>query len=240
MTDYLVYESPSGENVLRSRISRDGNWLVANHRPAGESLKRSDLFIFNIKDLNKPLSFNLTKDPSVIREDPNIAIVDSDSAIVVWGQDSTPDTEDNYDIYAAVVTGMSQDAPVLGTPVLLAAGEGGTGWGNRFPVIHADLVAWSYQWRDPDSQTVQYMSIADLNPVTAPRILRWRTTGATFELTFQSTTGMQYTVESSDALKTPPAWTALTPVTATTTETTVSDTNLVASARFYRVKAERP
>ena len=142
MTDYSIYESTTGENVLRSRISDDGNWVIANHRPAGESLKRSDLILINVTDLTKPVSFNLTKDPTVIREDPNIEIVDADTAIVVWGQDSTPDTEDNYDIYAAMVTGLSNNAPVLGTLVLLATGDGGTGRGNRFPVI-AGAAVWS-------------------------------------------------------------------------------------------------
>jgi len=64
------------------------------------------------------------------------------------GQDSTPAAEDNYDIYAAVVTGLS-GTPVLGTPVLLAAGDGAAGsMGNRFPVIDGNLVAWSYHWGD--------------------------------------------------------------------------------------------
>ena len=70
MTDYLVYESTTGENVLRSRISDDGNWIIANHRPAGETLKRSDIILVNVKDLERPVSSNLTKNPSVIREDP--------------------------------------------------------------------------------------------------------------------------------------------------------------------------
>ncbi len=239
MTDYPVYDSLTGENVLRSRISDDGNWVIANHRPAGESLKRSDIFLFNITVLTNPVTFNLTQDPSVIREDPNIEIVDADTGIVVWGQDSTPETEDNYDIYAAVVTGLSKNAPVLGTPVLLAPGDG-VSRGNRFPVIDQDLVAWSYHWGDPDSQTVQYMSIAQASPLPAPRITSWRKTNTAFELTFQTEVGAKYTVEFSDSLSAPVSWTALPAVTAAGAETTVAQPDPVPSARFYRVKGERP
>ncbi len=240
MSDYSIYESTTGENVLRARISDDGNWVIANHRPADETLKRSDLILINVTDLTKPVSFNLTKDPTVIREDPNIEIVDADSAIVVWGQDSTPDTEDNYDIYAAVVTGLSQNTPVMGTPVLLAPGDGGAGRGNRFPVIDATLLAWSYHWGDETSQTVQYMSIADQSPLPEPHILKWRKTTAAFELTFQTEAGSKYTVEFSESVKPPLSWSALPFVMATASETTVTNPDPAPTVRFYRVRAERP
>lgn len=240
MTDYLIYESTSGENVLRSRISDDGNWVIANHRAAGETLKRSDLILISIADLNKPVSFNLTKNASVIREDPNIEIIDADTAIVVWGQDSTPETEDNYDIYAATLTGLSAKAPVLATPVLLAAGDGGVGRGNRFPVIDGDLVAWSYHWGDVASQTVQYMSIAAPVSVAAPRIVAQRKTSAAFELDFQTQTGLKYTVEFAASLLAPVSWSALPAVTGTGSPVTVAHPNPPGATSFYRVKAERP
>lgn len=240
MTDYSIYESTTGENVLRSRISDDGKWVIANHRSAGESLKRSDLILINVTDLTTPVSFNLTKDPSVIREDPNIEIGDADTAIVVWGQDSTPETEDNYDIYAAVVTGLGKNAPVLGAPVLLAAGDAGNGRGNRFPVIDGDLIAWSHQWGDGDSQTVQYMSIAGESPLPAPRIVSWRRTNAAFELSFQTVAGVKCTVEFTESLRPPFSWSPLPSVTATASEMTVSHPNPAGAAHFYRVMAERP
>lgn len=240
MTDYVVYESASGENVLRSRISDDGNWIIANHRPAGETLKRSDIVLINVTDLNKPVSFNLTKDASVVREDPNIEIVDSDSAVVVWGQDTTPEVEDSYDIYAAVLTGLSANTPVLGTPVMLAAGDGGDGRGNRFPVIDGDIVAWSYHWGEPNRQTVQYMSIAQPPSIPQTRIVAQRKTGTAFELSFQTAAGFKYTVEFTDSLKTPLSWSGLPAVQGTGMEETVAHLEPATGARFYRVKVERP
>jgi len=113
------------------------------------------------RTLASPVTYNLTKDPTVIREDPNIEIVGADTAIVVWGQDSTPAAEDNYDIYAAVVTGLS-GTPVLGTPVLLAAGDGAAGsMGNRFPVIDGNLVAWSYHWVMPQARPFNTCPLAN-------------------------------------------------------------------------------
>jgi hypothetical protein len=238
-TDYLVYESATGENVLRSRISDDGNWVIANQRPAGETQKRSDIFLFKIKDLATPVTYNLTKDPTVIREDPNIEIVGPDTAIVVWGQDSTPAAEDNYDIYGAVVTGLSS-TPVLGTPVLLAAGDGVFN-GNRFPVIDGNLVAWSYHWGDSASQTVQYMSIGPiLSTIPSTRIIAQRKTSTAFELTFQTVGGFRYTVEFTDSLLTPTTWTGLPSVMGTGADATVSQSNPQSNARYYRVKVDKP
>ena len=241
MTDFLVYESATGENVLRSRISDDGNWVIANQRPAGETQKRSDIFLFNIKDLGHPATFNLTKDPTVIREDPNIELVDADTGIVVWGQDSTPATEDNYDIYAAVVTGLSS-TPVLGAPVLLAAGDGGTGRGNRFPVIDGNLVAWSYHWGDGTSQTVQYMSIGEPVSVEIPptRITACSKTASAFDVTFETAVGFRYTVEFTDSLAPVVTWTGLPTIVATSSQATVSHQNPGPNASYYRVKVDQP
>jgi hypothetical protein len=240
MTDHLVYESTTGENVLRSRISDDGNWIIANHRPAGETQKKSDLILVEIKDLDKPVSFNLTEDPTVIREDPNIEIVDEDTAIVVWGQDSTPEVEDGYDIYAAILTGLSTHAPVLGTPVLLAENDG-LARGNRFPVIDGDLVAWSYHWGDANSQTVQYMWISEQAPEPIPvtRVVDQRMIGDAFELTFQTAAGFRYTVEFTDALGRG-SWSSLPAVMGTGSDMTVTHPPPLPSACFYRVKVERP
>jgi hypothetical protein len=235
MTDYLVYESTTGENVLRSRISDDGNWIIANHRPAGETLKRSDIILVNVKDLERPVSSNLTKNPSVIREDPNIEIMDADSAIVVWGQDSTPEVEDGYDIYAAVLTGLSTSNPVLGAPVLLAPNDGAQR-GNRFPVIDGDLVAWSYHWIDTGSQTVQYMWIS---AVPQTRIISERKTANAFELTFLTAAGFRYTVEFTESLKSS-SWSSLPVVVGTGSEVTVLHQEPRPAASFYRVRVEHP
>ncbi|MHC1768830.1 MAG: hypothetical protein AB9869_31875 [Verrucomicrobiia bacterium] len=240
MTDHSVYESTTGENVLRSRISDDGNWVIANHRPAGETQKKSDIILINVTDLDNPVSFNLTKDPSVIREDPNIEIVDADSAIIVWGQDGTPDAEDNYDIYAAVVTGLSAKAPVLGQPVLLAAGDGES-MGNRFPVIDDDFVAWSHHWGNPESATVQYMKIAEAAPSPIPEttIVSQARAADSFEVTFATAAGFRYIVEYTDSLGAI-AWTGLPAVNGIGSNMSVSHPGPLTTARFYRVRVERP
>ena len=239
MTDHSVYESSTGENVLRSRISDDGNWVIANHRPAGETQKKSDIILMNVTDLEKPVFFNLTKDPSVIREDPNIEIVDADIAIIVWDQDSTPSAEDGYDIYAAVVTGLSANSPVLGAPVLLAANDGAS-MGNRFPVIDGDLVAWSYHWGDSASQTVQYVTISLASePIPETTILSQRKTSDAFEVTFKTVAGFRYIVQFTDSLS-PASWSPFSSVMGAGSDATVSHPGAFVSARFYRVTVERP
>jgi len=58
--------------------------------------ERSDIILINITDLDKPVSFNLTKDPSVIREDPNLdwsslpAVMGTGSEATVAHRDPRP------------------------------------------------------------------------------------------------------------------------------------------------------
>jgi hypothetical protein len=119
--------------------------------------------------------------------------------------------------------------------VLLAPNDGAFR-GNRFPVIDGDLVAWSYHWLDDNSRTVQYMWIS---AVPQTRITAWRKTPATFEVTFPTVAGFQYTVEFTESLS-PPSWSSLPAVMGTGLEKTVVHADPKPGASYYHVKVDRP
>ncbi len=158
MTNYEVYNNAAAGNVVRSRISDDGNWMVWNERSAATqgSSNRADIVLLNVADLNNPVAYNLTNDVASVREDPNIEIIDANTAVIVWAQRDSFQVAGNYEIYAAVVTGLL-GTPTMGAPVLLAS-EAGVDL--RFPDIDGNLVAWA---RDPSgaNAVTQYMWIPE-------------------------------------------------------------------------------
>ncbi len=157
-TNYEVYSNPAAGNVVRARISDDGNWMVWNERSAATqgSSNKSDIVLLNVSDLNNPVSYNLTNDVAFLREDPNIEVVDADTAVIVWGQRESAQVAGNYEIYAAVVSGLLT-SPVMSTPFLIAS-EAGVDL--RFPDMDGNLIAWA---RNPGATgaMTQYMIIPE-------------------------------------------------------------------------------
>jgi len=162
--DHWVYDTSTGQNVnvynnpaiggpgpevnvLRSRMSDDGNFIVWNERPYGEGQKRSNLMLQNVSNLAVPgPAINLTNDvvpmvSGVIREDPNIEIIDSNTAVIVWAECAAPEAGNLYKIMAAIITNLST-VPVLGTPVLVAQDTTQL----HFPDMDGNYITWNRGW----------------------------------------------------------------------------------------------
>lgn len=160
-TNYQVYFNAAAGNAVRSRISDDGNWIVWNERGAATqgTSNKSDLMLQDVSNPGAPgVAVNLTNDLAFLREDPNITIIDGDTAIIVWGQRLSALVAGNYEVYAAEITGLLS-TPVMGAPVLIASE---TGIDLRYPDVDANMIVWA---RSPNGAAgvamTQYMLIPE-------------------------------------------------------------------------------
>lgn len=160
MTNYTVYNNPAAGNVLRNRISDDGNWTVWNERGASTqgTSNRSDIMLLNVSNPGSPVVYNLTNDLAKLREDPNIEIYGDNTAIIVWGERDSAQIAGNYEIKGMVVSNLS-GTPTPG-PIITLASE--VGRDLRYPDIDKNLIAWA---RNPNAVNVetytQYMLIPE-------------------------------------------------------------------------------
>jgi len=160
-TNYTVYTGDATiGNAVRSRISDDGNWITWNSRGASTQggSNKSDILVTDVSDLNNPVTYNLTNDLARLREDPNIEIIDADTAIIVWGERESAQVAGKYEIKGAVVTGLL-GTPVMGTIVTLASEAGQD---LRYPDIDGNLIAWARNPNTTGANTyTQYMLIPE-------------------------------------------------------------------------------
>ncbi|MCC6230358.1 MAG: PEP-CTERM sorting domain-containing protein [Phycisphaerales bacterium] len=161
MTNYAVYNNPAAGNLLRNRMSDDGNWIVWNERSAATqgTSNRSDIMLLNVSNPALPgVAINLTNDQARLREDPNIEIYGDNTAIIVWGERDSAQIAGNYEIKGMVVSNLS-GTPTAG-PIITLATE--VGRDLRYPDIDQNMIAWA---RNPNAVSVetytQYMLIPE-------------------------------------------------------------------------------
>jgi hypothetical protein len=139
LSDATAYQvgavDPLVNKIFSPGISDDGNYLVANVR--GGAGTQSDIWMWDLSDILNPVITPLFGNTATTRNDPRMALLDANTAAVVWDENASG----SYDVMYAIVdlTGT----PTVVSTQLVAGGAGD----QRFADITVDsqgniLVAW--------------------------------------------------------------------------------------------------
>jgi hypothetical protein len=142
-----------------------------------------------------------------------------------------------------IIGGFCDACPNNNRPALLATSPDGWRWTSRVfgaeerigPIRDIVFVDGSYYLGD---QWGRIWKSGRTAPVAAPIITRIAREGERVQLTFAAVPGFRYVVERTNRLD-PTDWKpSLEPVQATGAELSVSDTDPMGQARFYRIRTE--
>lgn len=145
-TDYVVWSAadtaanPLYQGVRRTRISSDGNWGVFNNRLVAQTDQESDVFIGDFTNIASPVWTNLTNDGTTRHDDPVIEKINADQALLVYAV--RDDGASKYRIEGAIVSGLASNAPVMGTPFVIAADDTAN---LVYPSTDGNVIAWLNQ-----------------------------------------------------------------------------------------------
>lgn len=155
-TDVAVFTSNGDEKAFFPGIDDSGNWMVSNIRSISVGGLYSDIYMFNITNLNAPTQTPLFGNRSVIRNDPRMELIDADNAIVVWDESNNGGA--SYTIKYAFVNGLASGTPTLISEHYITLDPAN----RRFADVDIDdmgniLVAW----QNKTAGTIEYTYIPE-------------------------------------------------------------------------------